>query len=69
VKISSKLLEGFLTAEPSLGHQVADRYDVFLSKLSYSRNDFQAGAKLRLQLAGHGFSVFKDDESIREGEL
>jgi formylglycine-generating enzyme required for sulfatase activity len=45
---------------------LTDRHDVFLS---YSRNDFQAGAKLRLQLAKHGLSVFKDDESIRESEL
>ena len=29
----------------------------------------QASAELRLQLAKHGLSVFKDDESIREGEL
>src|SRR6516165_1372541 len=43
-----------------------DRHDVFLS---YSRNDFQAAAKLRLQLGTHGLSVFKDDECIRQSEL
>ena len=29
----------------------------------------EAAANLRLQLAKHGLSVFKDDESIRTGEL
>ena len=37
--------------------------------MSYSRNDFEAAANLRLHLAKHGLSVFKDDESIRTGEL
>ena len=45
---------------------MTDRHDVFLS---YSRNDPEAAANLRLQLAKHGLSVFKDDKSIREGEL
>jgi TIR domain len=47
-------------------YDVVDRHDVFVS---YSRNDFQAAANLRIQLAKHGLSVFKDDESIRQGEL
>src|SRR5215471_1397753 len=47
-------------------YNVVDRHDVFLS---YSRNDFQAAANLRIQLAKHGLSVFRDDESIRQGEL
>ena len=37
--------------------------------MSYSRNDLEAAANLRLISAKHGLSVFKDDESIREGEL
>jgi formylglycine-generating enzyme required for sulfatase activity len=41
-------------------------YDVFVS---YSRNDLQEAANLRLQLTKHGLSVFKDNESLREGEL
>jgi hypothetical protein len=40
-------------------------YDVFLS---YSRNDLQAAAVLRAQLAQSGLSVFKDDDSIRAGD-
>ena len=45
---------------------MTDKHDVFLS---YSRNDPEAAANLRLQLAKDGLSVFKDDESIRESEL
>ena len=41
------------------GHQVF---------LSYSRNDLDAAALLRAQLERAGLSVFKNDESIREGE-
>ena len=37
--------------------------------LSYSRNDLAAADTLRDQLEGHGLAVFKDDQSIREGEL
>lgn len=37
--------------------------------LSYSRNDLEAAATLRAQLEKGGLSVFKDDQSIREGEL
>src|SRR5262249_47928541 len=44
----------------------ANMHDVFLS---YSRNDSKPGALLHLQLTKHGLSTFKDDESIREGEL
>ncbi len=40
--------------------------DVFLS---YSRNDPDAAALLRAQLERAGLGVFKDDMSIREGEL
>jgi Sulfatase-modifying factor enzyme 1/TIR domain len=45
---------------------VRDHYHVFLS---YSRNDLQAAANLRGQLERHGLSVFKDDETVRAGEL
>ena len=37
--------------------------------LSYSRNDPEAAANLRSQLEQGGLSVFKDDQSIREGDL
>jgi formylglycine-generating enzyme required for sulfatase activity len=37
--------------------------------LSYSRNDQEAAVNLRGQLVQHGLSVFKDDDSIREGDL
>jgi len=37
--------------------------------LSYSRNDLEAADNLRLQLERQGLSVFKDDKSIREGDL
>lgn len=40
--------------------------DVFLS---YSRSDPEATANLRSQLEKAGLSVFKDDQSIREGDL
>jgi len=43
-----------------------DRDQIFLS---YSRNDLEAAASLRIQLERHGLSVFKDDKSIREGDL
>jgi formylglycine-generating enzyme required for sulfatase activity len=45
---------------------VTDHEPIFLS---YSRNDPEAAANLRTQLEKGGLSVFKDDESIREGEL
>ena len=45
---------------------MTDRYHVFLS---YSRNDQGAADNLRGQLDKHGLSVFKDDDSIREGDL
>ena len=45
---------------------MTDRYQVFLS---YSRNDPDAAANLRAQLEKFGLSVFKDDKSIREGDL
>ena len=41
-------------------------YHIFLS---YSRNDLEAAANLRFQLAKNGLSVFKDDETIRVGDL
>jgi hypothetical protein len=37
--------------------------------LSYSRNDLEAATHLRVQLERHGIAVFKDDQTIREGEL
>lgn len=37
--------------------------------LSYSRNDREAAVNLRGQLIQQGLSVFKDDDSIREGDL
>jgi hypothetical protein len=40
--------------------------DVFLS---YSRSDLEAANALRAQLEAAGLSVFKDDASIREGDL
>ncbi|MBK8176697.1 MAG: SUMF1/EgtB/PvdO family nonheme iron enzyme [Rhodospirillales bacterium] len=40
--------------------------DVFLS---YSRNDLEAAALLRAQLEHTGITVFKDDQSVREGDL
>src|SRR3954452_2873766 len=43
-----------------------DRWHVFLS---YSHNDLDAAALLRAQLERAGLSVFKDDKSIREGDL
>ncbi len=45
---------------------VTDHFDVFLS---YSRNDLDAAALLRTQLERAGLGVFKDDKSIREGDL
>jgi hypothetical protein len=45
---------------------MTDRYQVFLS---YSRKDGEAAARLRAQLDGFGLSTFKDDASIREGDL
>lgn len=44
---------------------MADSERIFLS---YSRNDLEAANRLRSQLAQVG-TVFKDDESIREGDL
>jgi formylglycine-generating enzyme required for sulfatase activity len=46
--------------------RVTDDDQVFLS---YSRNDPEAAASLRAQLEKGGLSVFKDDQSIREGDL
>lgn len=43
-----------------------EQYQVFLS---YSRNDPEAAVNLRVQLERFGLSVFKDDDSIREGDL
>jgi hypothetical protein len=43
---------------------MAEPYQVFLS---YSRNDLEAAGVLRTQIAQRGLSVFKDDDSIREG--
>ena len=40
--------------------------DVFLS---YSHNDRPAALNLRAQLERHGLGVFRDDESIRVGDL
>ena len=37
--------------------------------LSYSRNDMAAAVNLRTQLQRCGLAVFKDDESIRAGDL
>ncbi len=37
--------------------------------LSYSHNDLEAVVSLRGQLERHGLVVFKDDKSIREGDL
>ncbi|MCA0343852.1 MAG: toll/interleukin-1 receptor domain-containing protein [Proteobacteria bacterium] len=37
--------------------------------LSYSRNDLNAAALLRAELERSGLPVFKDDDSIREGDL
>ena len=48
------------------GGKLAGGHQVFLS---YSRNDLDAAALLRAQLERAGLSVFKDDESIREGDL
>ena len=45
---------------------MTDRDHVFLS---YSRNDLDAAVSLRGQLVRHGLTVFRDEESIREGEL
>ncbi len=45
---------------------MTDRHHVFLS---YSRNDLDAAVNLRGQLDRHGLAVFRDEESIREGEL
>jgi hypothetical protein len=45
---------------------VTDHEPIFLS---YSRNDPEAAANLRTQFKKVGLSVFKDDKSIREGEL
>jgi hypothetical protein len=43
-----------------------ERYDVFLS---YSRNDLQAATLLLGQLKKAGLEVFRDQDSIRAGEL
>jgi hypothetical protein len=45
---------------------VGERYDVFLS---YSRNDSEAATLLLGQLRKAGLEVFRDQESIRAGEL
>ncbi len=45
---------------------MTEHFDVFLS---YSHNDQDAATNLRAQLDRHGLSVFRDQESIREGEL
>ena len=45
---------------------MTDHHHVFLS---YSRNDQDAAVNLRGQLERHGLAVFRDEESIREGEL
>jgi hypothetical protein len=45
---------------------VKDDSQIFLS---YSRNDLDAAASLHAQLEARGLCVFKDDQSIREGEL
>ncbi len=45
---------------------MTDHSQIFLS---YSRNDREAAASLRAQLEGSGLGVFKDDQSIREGDL
>ena len=45
---------------------MTDHYDVFLS---YSHNDLEAATNLRGQLERRGLAVFRDQESIREGEL
>jgi formylglycine-generating enzyme required for sulfatase activity len=45
---------------------VSNRDRVFLS---YSRNDRAAALNLRRQLEGSGLAVFRDDESIHEGDL
>jgi hypothetical protein len=45
---------------------VTDHYDVFLS---YSRNDFKAATSLLVQLEKAGLAVFRDQESIRAGDL
>ncbi len=44
---------------------VTDRDHIFLS---YSRNDQAAAVSLRDQLERYGLTVFRDEESIREGE-
>jgi hypothetical protein len=45
---------------------VTQRFDLFLS---YSRNDLQAANNLFAQLEQAGISVFRDQDSIREGDL
>ena len=45
---------------------MTDHCDVFLS---YSRNDLDAATNLRGQLDRHGLAVFRDQESIREGDV
>lgn len=45
---------------------MTDRDQIFLSD---SRNDPEAAASLRPRLEKVGLCVFKDDQSIREGEL
>ena len=44
---------------------MTDHNQIFLS---YSRNDLEAAASLRAQLEKRGLGVFKDDQSIREGD-
>jgi len=45
---------------------VAEHFDVFLS---YSRNDMEAATNLLGQPEKAGLQVFRDQESIRAGEL
>src|SRR3954451_16694486 len=45
---------------------MSDGISVFLS---YSHNDRAAARNLRAQLERHGLSVFRDDESLRAGDL
>lgn len=45
---------------------MTERHDVFLS---YSRNDLEAATNLLGQLEKAGLEVFRDQESIRAGDL
>ena len=45
---------------------MTEQFNVFLS---YSHNDQDAATNLRAQLDRHGLSVFRDRESLHEGEL